>query len=208
MHAEWTDTYGPTFRYRMLFGTSRVCTADPVALTYIFTHVDKFPKPGLIRQFLVELLGNGVFAAEGADHRRQRRALNPCFSPQSIRDILPIFYDKSEELRDKLLRLIEDDSEGIASPTPVAERDAVPGGRKIEVMRFLGMCTIDIVGPAAFGYEVRSLSQPDNELFDAFSTLVEVGQDFNAVAVLQTFVPYMDRIVSRYLPLWIRRAAD
>lgn len=196
MHAQWARTHGLTYRYRMLFNSSRICTADPVALNYILTHSDKFPKPELTRKFLVDLLGNGVLVAEGADHRRQRRVLNPCFSPQSIRDVMPVFYDKAEELREKLLGLIEDDSEGIASPTPAVKEDTVAGGRKIDVMRFLGMCTLDVIGVAGFSYDFKALSQPKNELAEAFSKMFSAGQQFNAVAIMQAFVPGMGKIVS------------
>lgn len=196
MHAEWAEQYGPTFRYQMLFGGPRVCTADPVALNHILTHADSFPKPALTRKFLVDLVGDGVLVAEGATHRRQRRVLNPSFSLQSIKNVLPVFYDKAEELREKLLALIEDDPHNDAAPTPPKPEDVVRGARKIDVMKFLGMCTLDVIGVAGFNYDFKSLSQPKNELAEAFREMFSAGQNFNFVGVLQAFVPYADRIVS------------
>jgi cytochrome P450 len=180
----------------MLFGAPRVCTADPVALNYILSHHDSFPKPELTRRFLTDLLGSGVLVAEGTAHRRQRRVLNPSFSPQSIRDVLPVFYDKAIELREKLLGIIEEDTNGDAAPSPMQESDRVLGGRKIDVMKFLGQCTIDVIGIAGFDYDFKALSQPKNELADSFNAIFSAGANFSAMSIIQTFVPGASRIVS------------
>jgi hypothetical protein len=88
-------------------------------------------------------LGNGLLVAEGADHKRQRRVLNQCFSQQAIKDLVPIFYDKAEELSEKLLGLIEEDPENEAAPTPTKPEDQQPGGRKVDIMKYIAMCTIE-----------------------------------------------------------------
>lgn len=187
----------------MLFGAPRVCSADPVTLNYILSHHDMFPKPALTRKFLTDLLGDGVLVAEGTTHRRQRRILNPSFSPQSIRDVIPVFYDKAEELREKLLGLIEEDPLNTASPTPASKEDAISGGRKIDVMKFLGQCTIDVIGVAGFNYDFKALSQPKNELADAFTKMFSAGQSISFMSILQAFVPGASKIVSWLCP-WDR----
>lgn len=45
----------------------------------------------------------GVLAAEGDDHRRQRRIMNPCFTSACIRDLVPNFWAKSFEVRSSLV---------------------------------------------------------------------------------------------------------
>lgn len=55
----------------------RFYTTDPVALQYILSHADDFPKSDRMRKQLAEILGEGVLFAEGADHRRQRKIMNP-----------------------------------------------------------------------------------------------------------------------------------
>jgi hypothetical protein len=208
MHAAWAEEHGLTFRYKMLFGQPRINVADPVALNYILSHSDSFPKPELTRKFLVDLLGNGVLVAEGSDHKRQRKVLQPSFSPQSVRDNLPVFYDKAEELREKILALIEDDPDNIASATPAKKEDLVHGGRKIDMMKFLGMCTIDVIGIAGFNYDFKALSQPKNELAEAFSKMFSAGQNFSVMSILQAFVPGASRIVSPVIKLGTRIQAD
>ena len=80
------------------------------------------------------MLGEGLLVAEGHDHKRQRRILNSSFSHASVRGMVPIFFDKAYELRDKMASMIEDESIP-ASPTPAKDIDKVPGARKIDVLK-------------------------------------------------------------------------
>ena len=196
-HNKWVKQYGPTLRYRIIFGTVRFFTADPVALAYILGHPENFPKPALLRKNLSEIVGDGVLIAEGADHRRQRKMLNPSFSAAAVRDMAPIFYDKAYDLKAKMLHLIEDESIE-ASPTPVAPEDKVAGGKKIDVSRYLALFTLDVIGSAGFDYEFGGLSQDNNELADAYRTMFSAGQSWSILVVLQALVPGFGKIVRRY----------
>jgi hypothetical protein len=196
LHSQWRAIYGSTYRYRVVFGVPRLFTTDPVALSYILSHPDTFPKPARARRNMASMLGNGVLVAEGADHRRQRKVLNPSFSPAAVRDMVPMFFDKAYELRDKLLSIIEDDSLAVeASPTPPRPEDIVPGGRKIDMLKYLGMTTIDVIGVAGFNYDFQALHQPKNELAEAFRNMFAAGQNLSLMAVIQALVPYGDKIV-------------
>ena len=196
MHKRWQQQYGSTYVVPVLFGNLRLTTVDPVALTYILNHDDEISKPGITRKFLSNMLGAGVLVAQGHDHRRQRRVLNPSFSPQSIRDCMPVFYDKANELKDVLLALLDDPTG--AAPTPAQACDVVKGGRKVDVMSFLAKCTIDVIGLAGFNYDFHALSEPRNELADAYKKMFTAGQATTPLTLIQALVPYMDRIVSTY----------
>lgn len=205
MHKQWKEEYGPTYVVPVLFGNLRLTTTDPVALNYILNHDDQIPKPGITRTFLGNMLGNGVLVAQGADHRRQRRVLNPSFSPQSIRDCEPVFFDKAEELKDVLLALLDDPTG--AAPTPAQPCDVVQGGRKVDVMKFLGMCTIDVIGLAGFNYDFHALSEPKNELAEAFRNMFTAGQSTTPLSLIQALVPYADRLpTKRMRATWASRA--
>ncbi|CAD6591200.1 MAG: hypothetical protein TREMPRED_006032, partial [Tremellales sp. Tagirdzhanova-0007] len=136
LQSRWMGEFGMTYRYRLLFGAHRFFSADPGAISYIFGHPDIFPKPDELRSGLKDMLGNGVLVAEGADHKRQRRALNPSFSGPAVRDMIPIFFDKAYDLKDMLLNMI--DSEEETCPTPCKPEDQVTGAKKIDVLRYLG----------------------------------------------------------------------
>jgi cytochrome P450 len=48
---------------------------------------------------LARTLGGGVLLVEGAEHRRQRRLLNPAFGPAQVRDLSGVFVGKANEVR-------------------------------------------------------------------------------------------------------------
>jgi len=180
---------------------TRFFTADPVALSYILSRTDTFQKPEQVRKNMADILGDGVLVAEGADHRRQRKMLNPSFSASAVRDMMPIFYDKAYDLKDKLSTLIDDELIE-ASPTPIIPEDKVAGGRKIDIMRYLALCTLDVIGAAGFDYEFRGLKKPNNELADAYRNMFQAGQSLTFFAVVQALIPLMDKIVSAAAKLY------
>jgi hypothetical protein len=197
LHLKWIKQYGHTFRYRILGGGWRFFTADPVALSYILSHPDTFPKPELTRQQMEQFLGNGVLIAEGADHRRQRKILNPSFSQAAVREMVPMFLDKAYELKDTLITLINDTSIE-TSPTPAVKGDIVPGARKIDVMRYLAQATLDVIGLAGFNYDFRSMSLTEgpNELAEAYRSMFQATQSIDTFAIAQAFIKPLRYLVS------------
>ncbi|TXT04309.1 hypothetical protein VHUM_04196 [Vanrija humicola] len=185
-HDEWVAEYGHTIRYTMMFGENRIVTTDPVALGYILQHSYEFIKPPRTNEFLVRMLGNGVLTAEGDVHRRQRRVLNPAFGPAAIRDMSPVFYDKAYELQRKFNTFIEDEA--------AADAD---GARKIDIMRYLGQTTLDVIGVAGFNYDFKTLSERRNPLAEAFNEMFQSGTRITALGILQNFFPILDFIKTK-----------
>ncbi|WVQ74481.1 hypothetical protein IAR50_004082 [Cryptococcus sp. DSM 104548] len=177
MHTIWTNKYGPTIRYPIFLGLHRFLTIDPAALNYIFTHPESFEKPKETRGELTTMLGNGLLVAEGGDHKKQRKALSPCFSPAAIRGMIPAFYDKAYELNNKMMGLVEGSATEETSPTPPKDIDFVPGGKKIDVMSYLSKTALDIIGTCGFDYDFKALSEPSNELSDAYSNMFMAVMD-------------------------------
>ena len=63
-----------------------------------------YPKPEEVRRSMSQILGKGVLFAEGDDHRRQRKIMNPSFSPSHLRDILPLFFESTYKVSDLISR--------------------------------------------------------------------------------------------------------
>ncbi|WWC98172.1 hypothetical protein V866_005063 [Kwoniella sp. B9012] len=203
-HGRWIKEFGPTFRYRVIAGMPRFYTADPVALSYVLNHGDIFPKPPQTRKGMADMLGNGVLVAEGHDHKRQRKLLNPSFSPLAIKGMIPIFYDKAYELKEKFINLIEntENTEGdAASPTPPKEEDVVQGTRKIDVMSWLGKCTLDVIGLAGFNYDFKALEDPHNELAEAYRKMFSAGMEVTVGAIIQALFPVFQIIPTQRMKM-------
>ena len=136
-----------------------------LAIHHILTNSNIYVKPELDRKILQNILGDGLLTAEGDTHKRQRKALNPAFTTGNIRDIVPIFSEKADNLVNIL-------SEQLKSQT----------AEGIEVFQFLCRCTLDIIGSAGysnlssadvgFGYEFNSLRNPDEIFANAYTTIL------------------------------------
>lgn len=151
---EWQATYGNTYASsRGVLSPPVVITSDLTALAHIQRNPDLFIKPPVQGRMLGKLAGYGVLVAEFHDHRRQRRILNPAFSPASVRDMVPIIYTKAAELRDRVAAVISDDTKGDASPTPPKPEDIVPGARKLDMGKYLTEMAFDVIGVVGCDYD-------------------------------------------------------
>src|SRR5450631_4262082 len=67
------------------FGRTVILFNDPEAIRHVLTGAaEKYRRPVMVTRILRPLIGDGLFLAEGADWRRQRRSLAPLFTPASI----------------------------------------------------------------------------------------------------------------------------
>ncbi|KAG9128434.1 hypothetical protein FRC07_012542 [Ceratobasidium sp. 392] len=145
------------------------------------THTNSFPKPENVRRSLADVLGEGLLFSEADAHKRQRRIMNPSFGPPQVRDLVPVFWQKSNKLRDIWLNIIKSHPEGATV---------------IDVLPWLSRATLDIIGVAGFDYHFNSLDEEDkDELSKAFMRVFEAGQHFNLLTILRSAIP-----ITRLIP--------
>lgn len=101
------------------------------AVQHILNNWTIYIKPENARRSLRGILGDGLLTAEGEMHKRQRKVLNPAFATGYVRDIMPIFSAKGDDLVSTLIEQL---------PSQSAEG--------IEVTGLLGRTTLDIIGSA------------------------------------------------------------
>lgn len=168
--------------YRGFGGEHRINFTDPRALNHILiTNVYSYPKPETTRGEIRRLLGQGVLFAEGEDHRRARKILQPSFSATRVAELVPAMQAISEKVCS---------SDGTSMSNPLTEPstqlreqwvhvvgDAVKAsGEKqnyaiIDVGIWMSKTTLDIIGKAGFDYDFNSLENEENELAKVFAGL-------------------------------------
>lgn len=80
-----------------------ILVSGPDALRDILnTHSYEFEKPWGLRAFLSRSLGWGVIVAEGAEHRHQRKALQPAFHVRRVRALYGLMWEKTGVLLEEL----------------------------------------------------------------------------------------------------------
>ncbi|MCO5549789.1 hypothetical protein L7F22_003263 [Adiantum nelumboides] len=131
-----------------------------------------FPKPEQTRQFLDNLLGNGLLVAEGDIHRRQRKVIQPAFNVSAMRALTPLFFRHSNEFVAKLSQLI-DETKG-PSEEPVIEGQSVQSARQSEpkkpvfdISHWFGRLTLDIIGDAGFDHQFDAVKLPIDKQHDS-----------------------------------------
>ena len=179
---DWHKRHGSIIRYFFPFGYERLSIADDDALRHLTVHnAYNYPKPLRAKLWMLRILGEGVLLAEGDEHIRQRKALNPAFSIQSIKNLSPWFWRKG-------LHLAEIWHQEFPSDVKT---------RSFEVLEWLNRTTLDIIGQAAFGTEINSLDYPQTPLREAYRLVFAFDLGSRILHGLQSFIPATKHIPSK-----------
>ena len=118
----------------------RLLPLDPVTLAHVMKHPNIYEKPWISRRMIEGLIGCGMLAAEGQVHKRQRRVATPAFSIQNMRALVPLVFNKGEELKDRWMGLIQEHAIKISQENPV--------GLRLDVCHWVSRATFDVIGLA------------------------------------------------------------
>ncbi|TDL28918.1 cytochrome P450 [Rickenella mellea] len=170
---KWSKKYGKTWRYQG-FGSFdyRLLSLDLRAISYILNS-EVYEKPLMTRRMITRLVGKGVFATEGAEHKALRKLIAPAFTSKAIRALNPIFFQKADELRSIWDDIISSTpqshtcdttgDEKVCSETSSGEPEAV-----IDVFHWLSRLTFDVIGLAGFDYPFHALRDETEEVYSAY----------------------------------------
>ncbi|CAO3696204.1 unnamed protein product [Umbelopsis ramanniana] len=174
---DWTEQYGGIIRYYGLFNIPRVMVSDPELLKQILvTHQYDFVKPKELAEFIGRILGVGLLVAEGAEHRHQRKMLNPVFSVNAIRGMVPDMFVPGKRLVDSWTEQLNN------------------GEKEIDILNGLSRATLDVISINGFGYDYASSvpGAPPNDLNEAYNK-VFAGSD-TLIRILFAIFPFMRKL--------------
>ncbi|KAK1215344.1 hypothetical protein PQX77_022050 [Marasmius sp. AFHP31] len=174
---QWVEKYGKVFRVWGLLGQVDVMVADLKGISHVLKHdAVGYQKPDQLVYLLGRLTGKGLFIAEGDQHRRQRRVMNPAFGPAEVRSLTEIFVEKSIELRDIWSSHIENNDGSRA---------------ELDVLYWLSKMTLDVIGQAGFNYQLDALSGKYNELNKAYTHVLGESNFMTPSVVLKLVFPFL-----------------
>ncbi|KAJ7039840.1 cytochrome P450 [Mycena alexandri] len=186
---KWRQDFGPNFVFKGLLNVRKLHTSDIKAIAHIVSHPAVYRKDPIGISGARRFFGNGLLSAELDDHVRQRRVMNPAFGSPQIRQMSDVFTDKSSKLRDIWDAQITEDN---SAPT-------------IEVLSWLGLMALDIIGEAGFNYQLGGLDNKPTDLNHIFTQLFRSPRTPQATAfrTFQATIPLL-----RFLPWPGSRAFD
>jgi len=140
-------------------------------------------------------VGDGIIVADGEDHRRQRRILNPAFGPIPIREMCKTFVEKAKELKEGIEHLFEYDGQ-LGKEGDVKGRDYV----ETDMVSCISRAALDIIGLTGFNHSfdaVKSHSKKtksslsDDELYTALEEIYAVTQLEFRLNFLKIWIPWL-----------------
>ena len=157
-------------RYLGLFNSERLIIVSPKALSEVLTTKSyDFIKPSQFRAGLGRLLGIGVLLAEGDEHKMQRKNLMPAFAFRHVKDLYPVFWEKS---REAVHAMTEDVKAGKKSQS-LDDGSAATNDAVLEVGEWASRATLDIIGVAGMGQDFGAIRDPDTLLSRTYRTVFE-----------------------------------
>ncbi|KAI1088066.1 cytochrome P450 [Rostrohypoxylon terebratum] len=161
--------------YLHIFNTPRVIATSPKVIQELCTRADEFIKPKFILWLAEKLLGIGLVLAEGQHHRRQRRAFLPIFAPRHVREMYPIFWDKTCEVTQKLAGMVTSQSR--------------TGESVFEVGHWASRAALDIVTMATLGADFGAIQDENSKLAKTYRLALEPTRGYLFQALLKLWFP-------------------
>jgi cytochrome P450 len=152
---------------RGFFGSEQLLLTSPAALADILSNkAYNFEKPEGDRDFLRRILGSGLITAEGNVHKHQRKQVTPSFSSKQIRNLYPLFWEKSI----LLTRLVSEELDD-----SVIDNDSPSISGEIDISKWSQRVSLDIISKAGFDWELDTLRCPDNDMARSFEQIFAVS---------------------------------
>jgi len=136
---ECCKKYGLTWHFVIPGGQTIVVAADPACAEYILkTNFENYEKGDHFKDVLKDLLGDGIFNADGSLWKTQRQVASHLFKVKELRDMVPVFHSHAQHVLERLESVCDT-------------------GKGIDVSDLFFKFTLDSIGEIAFGYNIDSI---------------------------------------------------
>ncbi|KAJ6556137.1 cytochrome P450 [Mycena capillaripes] len=173
---ELEQSYGQVVKIHGLLGERHLFVFDSAALHSILVKdeamYEDMPKFMCMNRLL---FGQGIFSAIGDEHRKYRKILSPAFSTPHLREMIPLFYDVAERVRD-----------GLVAPHV---RDSL---QMVDFNSIFGRTSLELIGRAGIGYSFDPML-PGQENTDRYAASLKALM--TTVFKLALMIPLLPLVV-------------
>ena len=132
----------------------------------------------------------GIFSMEGEEHRKQRRLLGPAFSPQTVKRVTPIFFQKANELCERWRSLVRAAEKHGHSTFSEASNTS-----SINIAHWISRAAFDVIGLAGLDYNFHALKDESEEVYLAYSRMFSIADRGPGVrGILELYFPIIRTI--------------
>ncbi|KAJ7026620.1 cytochrome P450 [Mycena alexandri] len=186
-HLGLGELYGGMAKVHGFFGHEQLYISDPKALQDILIkNPDAWEETEVFIETNRIIFGPGLVSTTGDVHKRQRKLVNPVFSPTNLRNLVPTFYGVAERLTDVLTREIR-------------SRAGVDGFSVLDMSEWMSRAALETVGQTVLGYSFDPLDSPVNNAYT--SAIRELIPTLFSLSLVRQFAPFLVRLG----PAWMRR---
>ena len=172
-------------RYLGPVNRERLLVVGPKALSEVLvTKSYDFHKPKSMRWTIGRLLGIGILLAEDDEHKYQRRHLLPAFSFRHIKDLYPVFWQKSRESVMAIIDNIDKASKSSLNIEKSGERKTV-----IDAGDWTSRVTLDIIGVSGMGRDFGAIKDPNNHLSQIYRHVFKPSRQGRILGLLGLALP-------------------
>ncbi|CAF3853694.1 unnamed protein product, partial [Rotaria sp. Silwood2] len=168
---------------------TRLVVSEPDLLADIFsrTNVQNYTKPPLFDTVLVPIIGkHNLLVAEGDEHERARRMINPAFYHTNLKSMIPIMTDQTAKTIQRLFQTSTLDQQEQIS---------------IDLQNQFNALTLSIIASSAFGTCVETITNAQEIINKTFGEVLE--------AILYRSLHMINQIpfISKF-PFWKKTIVD
>ncbi|KAF9078764.1 cytochrome P450 [Rhodocollybia butyracea] len=184
---KWFQDYGTVFRGAGCCGEETLMVSDVDALHHILnTGGYRYPKTKDDERSSEQITGRGLAWAQGATHKRHRKALNPAFTESQLRTFVPLFQMYADKLA-------------------LRWRERFADSQIIDVSKWLQNTTLDVLGESTFGFHFEALDDKASDFQISIQKIfANSRQPFKLMTLWRTWKrllpdPVVDYIASAYV---------
>lgn len=168
--------------YTTILNQGRLLPTSPQALSEVLTTKSyDFIKPQQLRNGLGRVLGIGILLAEGDEHKRQRKNLMPAFAYRHVKDLYPVFWEKSIKLVNGLMSVArKEGKESVKS---------IDNAAMVDISGWFSRATLDIIGVAGMGHDFDAIDNPDTKINVTYRSVFSPSRQQRTMALLGLFLP-------------------
>ncbi|KAJ7881775.1 cytochrome P450 [Mycena olivaceomarginata] len=186
-HQELVDLYGGMVKVYGFFGDEQLYVSDPRALQIILVkEQDAYEETAVFVDTNRIIFGPGLVSTTGVIHKRQRKLVNPIFSPSNLRELVPTFRSVAERLTDVLAN-------------ECRARGDSRGRTVIDMSEWMSRAALEAVGQTVLGYSFDPLDSPVNNPYTR--AIRELIPTIFSLSLVRQFAPFLVRLG----PAWMRR---